>query len=147
MEKLYRQLRPWLLATDITFSAYWFVSALVVLNLVEIPPEYLFNDYNNNLVFAWNWSFFPLDMLFMASGFLTIRLHRRNDPRWFGSAFISVILTFCAGFMAVSYWTILLEFDPSWWIPNMLLVIWPLFFLPKFLKLIATSEAREVHRP
>jgi hypothetical protein len=31
--------------------------------------------------------------------------------------------------MAISYWTLTGDFDPSWWIPNLFLMLWPLPFL------------------
>ena len=133
MEQLYRQMRPFILVTDIAFMSYWALSVLVVAGIVNVPGEYLFNDYHNEYVFAWNWSFFPLDVLFALSGFWSLRLHRAGNPNWLGVAIVSLVLTFCAGFMAVSYWAIRLEFDPAWWIPNLLLVIWPLYFFPKVL--------------
>ena len=39
--------------------------------------------------------------------------------------------TFCAGFMALSFWAIRLDFDPSWWAANLFLAIWPCGFLPQ----------------
>ena len=35
-----------------------------------------------------------------------------------------------AGGMAVGYWLILGEIEPAWLMPNLLLVLWPLAFLP-----------------
>jgi hypothetical protein len=46
-------------------------------------------------------------------------------------AAFSLALTFCAGFMAICFWAIRLDFDPSWWGAYLFLTIWPLFFLPK----------------
>jgi hypothetical protein len=48
-------------------------------------------------------------------------------------AMISLCLTFVAGLMAIGYWTILGEFDPAWYLPNLALAVWPLFFLPGLL--------------
>jgi hypothetical protein len=53
MEKL----KPWVLAVDIGFIAYWLITLLHL-----IPGEYLFQDYNNPILVAWNWSFLPLDL-------------------------------------------------------------------------------------
>ena len=141
MEELYRQLRPFLLITDISFMSYWLVSALVVAGIVDISTDYLFNDYYNEYVFAWNWSFFPLDVLFAVTGFWSLRLHRLGNPNWLGMALVSMVLTFCAGFMAVSYWALRLEFDPLWWIPNLILVIWPLCFLPRVFSAMNSKPA------
>lgn len=135
LETTYRQVKPFLLVTDILFSVYWAVTILVAIGLLAISPEYLYNDYYNEYVTAWNWSFFPLDVLFAVTGFWAVRLHAQGSPNWFPMAFLSMVLTFCAGFMAISYWTIRQEFDPAWWVPNMLLVLWPLMFLPRFFRL------------
>lgn len=142
MDQLFRQIRPFLLITDISFMSYWLVSVLVVAGMLEIPTEYLFNDYHNEYVFAWNWSFFPLDVLFTITGFWSLRLYRLGNPKWLGMALVSMVLTFCAGFMAVSYWAIRLEFDPAWWIPNLMLVIWPLCFLPRVLSILSVENQR-----
>lgn len=136
MNKLFLQIRPFLLVTDILFTAYWAISGLVVAGLVTVPTEYLFSDYHNEYVFAWNWSFFPLDLLFALTGFLAVYLYNKNHPNWFGMMILSMVLTFCAGFMAVSYWAIRLEFDMNWWIPNLALVFWPLYFLPRVFKVL-----------
>ena len=46
-------------------------------------------------------------------------------------ALISLVLTQVAGLMAVGYWALLGEFDPSWFLPNLALVVWPMAFLPR----------------
>ena len=35
--------------------------------------------------------------------------------------------------MAVSYWTLLGEFEPSWFLANAALIAWPLAFLPSLI--------------
>ena len=52
------RMRPFLLLTDIGFLLYWSVSVLVLAGVNLVPKEYLFNDYENPIVQAWNWSFF-----------------------------------------------------------------------------------------
>jgi hypothetical protein len=42
--------------------------------------------------------------------------------------------------MAIGYWTILGEFDPAWYLPNLALAVWPLFFLPGLLNATARSK-------
>lgn len=79
---------------------------------------------------AWNWSFFPLDIAFSIIGLAAVRASRRNRPIWRPLALISLILTMVAGGMAVSYWALLGEFDPAWFLPNLALLLWPLIFLP-----------------
>jgi hypothetical protein len=115
--------------TDLGMLTYWSVTALVGLDIVQIPTEYLFKDYNNPRVIAWNWSFLPLDLLLSLSGLLALHLERRNDRRWVAVAIISLVLTHCAGLMAIAYWAILGEISWSWWLPNLFLMLWPLPFL------------------
>jgi len=43
--------------TDTGFVAYWLITLSGV-----IPDAYLFKDYRNEILNAWNWSFFPLDI-------------------------------------------------------------------------------------
>ena len=38
---------------------------------------------------------------------------------------VGLMLTFCAGFMAISFWSFYRDFDPLWWGPNALLMIIP----------------------
>jgi hypothetical protein len=44
-------------------------------------------------------------------------------------ALVSLVLTSCAGLQAVSF-CIRGEFDPAWWIPNLFLLLHPLYFVP-----------------
>ncbi|HDR7717612.1 YvaD family protein [Bacillus albus] len=53
---------------------------------------------------------------------------------WSHFAFLSLILTFCSGLQALAFWTIRLDFDMSWWIPNLYLLIYPCFFLTYYPK-------------
>ncbi|MEM7002191.1 MAG: DUF5360 family protein [Pseudomonadota bacterium] len=120
----------WLLAiTDLLFLLYWSLAALSALNVVQIDPALMYADYDNPRVIAWNWSFFPLDVVFSLVGLYSIRAWRRGAPSWRPLALISLTLTMTAGGMAVSYWALLGEFDPAWFLPNLALLIWPLFFL------------------
>jgi len=115
--------------TDILFMTYWTVSGLALFGWLKLPPEMMYDNYNDPRVVSWNWSFFPLDLLFSVFGFLALSASRRNDPIWRPYALISLVLTMTAGGMACAYWMILQEFDPSWFLPNLLLIIWPLFFI------------------
>ncbi len=126
-----KRMRPFLLVTDVGFVAYWAVSLLVLVGLDVVPKSWLFKDYDDPIVFAWNWSFFPLDMVLSGCGLWAVRRHARGDEGWRPLAAFSLALTFCAGFMAISFWVIRCDFDPSWWAANLFLAIWPLFFLPK----------------
>ena len=65
---------------------------------------------------------------------------RRGDPIWRPLAIVSLTLTMAAGGMAVNYWTILGEFEPAWYGPNLALVIWPLFFMRSLIAEVPRSE-------
>ena len=56
------------------------------------------------------------------------------------TAIAALCLTFVAGLMAIAYWTLLGEFEPSWYLPNLGLAVWPLFFLPGLM--IAEARGR-----
>ena len=58
---------------------------------------------------------------------------RRGDPAWRGQAIISLTLTMAAGGMAISYWILLAEFNPSWFLANLSLVVWPPFFMGRLI--------------
>lgn len=115
--------------TDIGMLAYWAITALMALGLLSLPPEWLFKDYDDPRVVAWNWSFLPIDLAFSLTGLWALRCERAGQPEWKIWATVSLTLTFCAGIMAISYWTLTGDFDPSWWIPNLFLMFWPLPFL------------------
>lgn len=125
-----RRLAIALAVTDVLFLTYWAVAALSVAGLLHIPPQYMYVGYGEARVTAWNWSFLPLDLAFSVVGLLAVRAARRGDPLWRPLALISLILTQVAGLMAVGYWALMGEFDPSWFLPNLALVVWPAFFLP-----------------
>lgn len=122
-------LRLLILLTDCGLVAYWLVTILSVLGLIDLPPDLLFSDYDNPIVVAWNWSFFPLDIVLSVVGLVGVRLAAQNDPRWWHWTIISLSLTVCAGLMAVSFWAIRGDFDPVWWGFNLYLILWPLPFL------------------
>ena len=124
-----RALKPFLLFTDIGFIVYWLITALHL-----IPAQYLFNDYTNPILVAWNWSFLPLDLLISATGLCSLYLAQRGDRRWRDLALISLVLTFCSGLMALVFWALRADYDPSWWVPNLYLLLYPLAFLPSMLR-------------
>ena len=124
-----KSLRRALSVTDILFLAYWAASALHLVGLLPIPADWLYADANDARVVAWNWSFFPLDLAFSVTGLAAIRYARHENPLWKPLALVSLVLTMVAGGMAVGYWTLRGEFDPFWFLPNLALLIWPLFFL------------------
>ena len=124
-----RVLRYFFVVTDVGFILYWLITALHV-----IPEESLFKDYHNSILMAWNWSFLPLDLLISCTGLGSLYLWRRNNQRWQGMALISLVLTSCSGLQAVAFWYIRADFDWSWWLPNVYLLLYPLWFMPTFIK-------------
>ncbi len=118
------KLKYYFLVVDIGFIVYWFITLLGV-----IPGEYLFKDYNNPILWAWNWSFLPLDLFISASGLTSVYLWRQQNPNWAPLALISLVLTFCSGLQAIAFWSIRLDFNISWWLPNLFLLLYPLFFM------------------
>lgn len=104
--------------TELGIVAYWVLAGAMSCGLVHIPPEWMYSNYRDPAVVAWNWSFFPIDVLFAVTG-LTARYFHRAPARL---ADVSLSLMFCAGLMALSYWTIRREFDAFWWAANLWLV-------------------------
>ncbi|MFN8439259.1 MAG: DUF5360 family protein [Caldilineaceae bacterium] len=109
---------------DLGFVLYWLITLLHL-----IPPSFLFKDYDNPILSAWNWSFLPLDLLISTTGMLSLWRFQRHDPQWRSFALISLVLTFCSGLQAIAYWGIRGDFDPFWWGPNLFLLLYPLFFI------------------
>jgi hypothetical protein len=124
-----KTLRPYFLVVDIGFLLYWFVTAFHLL-----PKEYLYSDYENPILVAWNWSFMPLDLLVSATGLSAIALWRKRDSRWETLALLSLAFTSASGLQAISYWVIRREFDLMWWTPNLFLLIYPWFFILPMLR-------------
>lgn len=131
-----------LMVTDWLFIAYWAASGLDKAGLIHIPPDLLYANADAPRVVAWNWSFFPLDIAFSVIGLAAVRASRRNRPVWRPLALISLILTMVAGGMAVGYWTLLGEFAPAWFLPNLALLLWPLIFLPGLIGQLASGHGR-----
>lgn len=123
-----KTLKYFFLFVDIGFIAYWAITALHI-----IPAEYLYNDYTNPILVNWNWSFFPLDILVSATGLYSLFLYRKENSKWKTYALISLILTSVSGLQAISYWTLAKEYDLTWWIPNLFLLLYPLLFIPKLM--------------
>lgn len=113
-----------MLFTDVCFLVYWPVTALHLL-----PAAWLYKDYRNPLAAAWNWSFLPLDLSVSASGFVSLALYRRGSAMWRPMALISLALTFCSGLQAIAFWVARLDFELSWWLPNLFLLVFPLCFI------------------
>lgn len=123
MSTLPKGLRLHLLVTDLGFLVYWLVTALALL-----PASWLFKDYQNPILVAWNWSFAPLDLLASVLGLFGVWAHAKSRPHWHICILLSMALTSCAGLMALSFWTLRCDFDLSWWLPNLYLLVWPAVF-------------------
>jgi len=119
---MHQWLKISLTLTEIGMLAYWAFAALVVLNVIFVPPEWMYSDYNNPLIVSWNWSFFPLDVIFAISGLIArfLPMHRGRKEVL---AVFSLSLMFCAGLMAIAFWVIQQTFDPFWWGVNLWLIL------------------------
>lgn len=117
-------LRPIFLFVDLGFIVYWIVTLFSLL-----PAEWLYQDYMNPLLVAWNWSFLPLDLAVSATGLLALRLHTNGDPRYRSLVLASLCLTTASGFQAISFWAARCEFNLFWWLPNLFLLIYPWYFI------------------
>lgn len=124
-----RSLKILFLITDIGFIIYWAITYLKL-----IPDEYLYQDYSNKLLVIWNLSFMPLDILISITGFMSLCFYKRRNNIWLPFTLISLILTSVSGLQAIVFWTIKLDFDLTWWLPNLYLLIYPLFFIPSLIK-------------
>lgn len=123
-----RTLRLNLMITDIGFLVYWLVTALGLL-----PSAWLFKEYQNPIIVSWNWSFAPLDLMASFLGLAALVAAKRGSNAWRALALMSVTLTFCAGLMAIAFWVLRRDFDPLWWVPNLYLMVWPLFLVRKLI--------------
>ncbi len=130
-----KTLKPFFLFTDIGFVAYWVVTALHL-----IPPELLFQNYADPVLTAWNLSFLPLDLAISTTGFAALLANQKRLEVWRALALVSLTLTFASGLNAIAFWAIRTDFDPVWWVPNLYLMIYPLFFLPRLLTPRVTAQ-------
>lgn len=132
-------IKPWLLVTDLGMLAYWGLTVAKAAGLVDVPDEWLFSDYENPVVVAWNWSFFPLDVVFSVCGLSAAWLQRRGHPGYRPLLALSMVLTWCAGFMALCFWAVRGDFDAAWWAVNAFLMVWPMVFAPRVWRWFAVS--------
>lgn len=110
-------------AIDVGFLVYW---TLIVANL--LPPEVMLAGYELPEVQAWNWSFLPLDLLASLTGIVGQTTKRLNSTVMLT---ISLVLTSCAGGMAIAYWAFLRDVEVVWWAPNLVLLLFPLIPLTR----------------
>lgn len=120
--------------TDALMVLYWIFTACVQFGVLHAPADWMYAHYDQAQVVAWNWSFMPLDIAFSVFGGAAIAASRRGDLAWRPLALVSLVLTSTSGLMAVSYWIIAREFDATWFLTNLALMAWPLFFLPPLVK-------------
>jgi hypothetical protein len=123
--------------TDGAFLLYWAASALAAAGALHLPPAFMYAGYGEVRVTAWNWSFMPLDVAFSVCGLAAVAASRHGDALWRPLALISLVLTSVTGGMAVGYWTLLREFDPAWFLPNLALLLWPVVYLPGLVRALA----------
>lgn len=123
-----RKLKILFLFTDIGFIVYWLITALHL-----IPLELAFKDYANPILVDWNWSFFPLDMFISLTGFLSLYFLSKKSEKWKMFCLCSLTLTFCSGLQAIAFWALRNDFDITWWIFNLYLLIYPLPFIYKLI--------------
>jgi Family of unknown function (DUF5360) len=130
-------LRYLFVIVDVGFLVYWLITLLHL-----IPAEYLFQDYQNQLLVAWNWSFLPLDLLVSATGIGSLVLYRRGSPRWRLLALVSLVLTSVSGLQAIAFWVIRGDFMLEWWIPNAFLLGYPLYFIGGLSRELLSPQTR-----
>ncbi|MDF2988975.1 MAG: hypothetical protein K0R50_4485 [Eubacterium sp.] len=130
-----KRLKYFFLVTDIGFIFYWAITLLHV-----IPEQLLFKDYTNPILVSWNWSFLPLDLFISLTGLVSVYLYLKRNNGWKVISLISLTLTFCSGLQAIAFWVLQKDFDPAWWIPNLYLLIYPLFFIKGLVKNLTYVE-------
>jgi hypothetical protein len=113
-------------AIDLGFIVYW---SLIIFR--ALPAEAMFTGYEKPEVQAWNWSFFPLDILASLTGIAGNTFKNVNTKVLLT---ISLVLTSVAGGMAIGYWAFIGDFDFSWWAPNLILLLFPLWPLASFVR-------------
>jgi len=113
--------RKLLTITEVGMTIYWVFAVIVIVGLINVPPEYMYSDYNNPIIVSWNWSFFPVDILFATLGLFS-RFGKSSLYHKQMLSTVSLSLMFCAGVMAISFWIIQGEYNPFWWGINLWLV-------------------------
>ena len=131
--KIFLIMKVFMFITDSLFFVYWSVSLIICLGGFKPPASLMYKDYQLRHVESWNWSFFPIDMIFTTTGFLSLYLDTKPSMvyKLYSKliALISLICVHIAGNMAISYWILMNEYDVSWFLMNAMISIWPLPFI------------------
>lgn len=114
---------------DLGLILYWFLTLSKL-----IPASLMYSDYTNPMMVHWNWSFFPLDLCISGTGLFSIYLHQKHSLKWKRFAILSLLLTSVSGLQAISFWLFARDFDLWWWLPNLFLLIYPWFYIPKLVR-------------
>ena len=88
---------------DWSMLLYWSLISLAALSMITLPASMMYDGYSTPMIDAWNWSFASLDVLLALLGLITF-----------------------------ASWAVEGEFNPSWWIQNLLLMILPAYWFFKF---------------
>jgi len=107
--------------TELLMVTYWVFAAALSTKFISIDPALMYSDFENPMVVAWNWSFFPIDIAFALTGLIATFGRISNELR-FKLKITSSTLMICAGLMAVSFWVLTRDFVPTWWAMNIWLV-------------------------
>ncbi len=86
------------------------------------PPELAYKDYTNPILSDWNFSFVVLDLAAGATGLASLC----RPTGWRVLMTVSLTLTSTAGLQAIAFWALRGDFDPTWWIPNLFLLLFPI---------------------
>lgn len=74
-------MRTLLTLTEVGMLLYWVLAILNSLSVISIPPDWMYSDHTNPLIIAWNWSFFPIDILFAVTGLMAAYALLNLTPR------------------------------------------------------------------
>ncbi|MGA5042047.1 DUF5360 family protein [Streptomyces capoamus] len=124
-----RTIKAAMLVTDVGFLLYW---TAALLNL--IPPQQAYKDYGDPVMSDWNFSFLPLDIAASITGLASLCLagNRRHQKKTHAHLLplqlmlISLTLTSVAGLQAVAFWALRGDWSLIWWIPNLILLVFPI---------------------
>ncbi len=115
-------------ATDFGMLVYWLLVFLNFLEIISLDPEYMYSDYGDPTIVAWNLSFLPIDLAFSVLGLIGIFYALADKTKELFNV-ISLSLMFCAGIMAISFWLIVADYKIFWWLINLWLVVLPVGLL------------------